>query len=879
MPQGSAPQTGEQGWGSGDPQRRPEAAYEQTGAMAAQSYGSPQDPRQHDPRQDPRQHDPRQQPQAPREPGPRPGSRRAARAAQGERDTRARSNQETMVGGEVPRRSRGRGSNPPPGGPGGPGGPKGPGGPGKPDKPKWRRFIPSWKIVMASMTILAAGIFGMIAVAYANTEVPNETQASATAQGSTIYYRDGKTIIAKLGTPRKIVPINEMADVVKDATVAIENDTFYEDSGISIQGMARSLWMTATGQQLQGASTITQQMARGYYDGLSQEVSIKRKVSEIFIAVKLDQQKSKEEILQIYLNTINFGRAYGIEAASQAYFGKKAKDLTLAQGAYLAAHIQTPSWEPDAPALKNRFQTVLQYMARQWPDKYAEKVKTATFPKVKKSNTESQMGGINGYMVDAVLRELKQQRGLTEDVIKSNGYKIVTTFDKNLMQAAKTAVLSNTSGLSREFHTSLAAVNPKNGQVVAFYGGTNYLKDSWNEPFDSAKQAASAFKPYTLAAWLQAGYSLKSWVPGSESVPKLIPGFERGLRNSHNLPASIDVVKATAQSVNTAYASMAYALPGKIDDLKNLVEAAGFSKDRVAEDIKAHNYQFAIGSVPVTAVEQAAGYSIFANEGKYTHYHVVKEVRLSNNLVAYPEQKSSKAVISPDAAADATVALQEVLRSGTAAGKGLGNRPSAGKTGTNNEEKEAWFVGYTPQFSTAVGMYREECWTTTKSGKKIKRVTPTQANCPITPRYKPSKKYNNDNPYTRPFETSLGFEGADRPTSVWRAFMLAAHQNKPVEQFPTRSDSGTPENIVPSPTPTPTPTPDDPSLDDPRNDDATCGVVPPCTDDSDQIITVDPNENGQPDQDGGQFDGRGRQGTNPGRVPEPMPSPSRRELW
>ena len=178
---------------------------------------------------------------------------------------------------------------------------------------------------MASMTVLAAGIFGMIAVAYANTPVPdeNDTQAGATAQGSTVYYSDGKTPIAKLGTPRKIIRYDQMSQELKDATVAIENKTFYEDSGISISGMARSLWMTATGQQLQGASTITQQMARGYYGGLSSEVSIKRKVSEIFIAVKLNQVKPKEDILKTYLNTVNFGRAYGVEAAAQAYFGKR----------------------------------------------------------------------------------------------------------------------------------------------------------------------------------------------------------------------------------------------------------------------------------------------------------------------------------------------------------------------------------------------------------------------------------------------------------------------------------------------------------------------------------------------------------------------------
>ncbi|MFD1543984.1 transglycosylase domain-containing protein [Nonomuraea guangzhouensis] len=787
----------------------------------------------------------------------------------GDNDTRARSNQETMIS-DAPRRARGRGSGGPQG-PGGPGGPEGPERPGD-ERPKWRRFIPSWKIVMASMTVLAAGIFGMIAVVYANTTVPDDsdTQAGAVAQGSAIYYADGKTLIAKLGTPRKIIRYDQMSEKLRDATVAIENDTFYEDSGISISGMARSLWMTATGQQLQGASTITQQMARGYYGGLSSEVSIKRKVSEIFIAVKLNQTKKKEDILQTYLNTVNFGRAYGVEAAAEAYFGKgkHASNLTLSQAAYLAAHIQTPSWGSEDPALKYRWKTVLDYMAKQWPDKYAAEAKTAEWPKIRKANTDSSMAGINGYMVEAVKRELAG-RGITEDAIESSGYKIVTTFDKKLMTAAQTAVRESTRGMSKEFHTSLAAVDPKNGRVVAFYGGTDYLKDPWNEPFDSAKQAASAFKPYVLAAWLKAGKSINSYVPGNVTVPKELPGQQPGgFKNSHSVGASIDVVKATAQSVNTAYVSMAFALPDQLKDVENLVEAAGFSEKRMADDVKAHGYGFAIGSAPVTAVEQAAGYSIFANAGKYTKYHVVKEIKL-NGQVAYPEQKTAKNIISPEAAADATVAMQEVLRSGTARGKGLGNRPAAGKTGTNNEEKEAWFVGYTPQYSTAVGMYREVCKT-----KKGTVVQPINSNCPITPKGKPSKRYNINKPYTTAYETTLGFEGADTPTTIWRAFMTAALENKPVEQFPDRSDIGQPDNIVPSPTPTPKVTDDPLEEEDPN---ANCGVVPPCTDD--QIITVDPNENGTEQQDdgGGGFDGRGSQGANP--VVVPGPTPTRREDW
>ncbi|MEU0564166.1 transglycosylase domain-containing protein [Nonomuraea sp. NPDC005983] len=841
--------------------------------MAAQSYDEPPRPAAQSYDEPPRraaQPGPREpyREAAPREPQQ---GRRASRAA-GERETRSQSNQETMIA-DRPRRARGRGS----GGPGGPEEPPTRGGGG--DKPKWRRFLPNWKIVMVAMAVLAAGIFGMIAVAYANTPMPteNQTQAEALAQSSTIYYSDGKKKIATLGTPRKIVQFDQMSQFVKDAAVAIENKTFYEDSGISISGMVRSLWSTATGQQLQGASTITQQMARNYFQGLSQEISIKRKINEIFVAVKLDKQMTKEDILKTYLNTVNFGRAYGIEAASQAYFGVSAAKLNESQAAYLAARIQTPAWDADAPALQDRWKTVVKYMSEQWPDKYGQLPNTATFPKTKKASDANVYGGLKGYMIKAVLNELKERRGLTEDMIKSGGYQIISTFDKRLMLAAKTAVLSTTSSLSKEFHTGLAAVDPKNGRVVAFYGGTDYLKDPWNEAFDSAKQAASAFKPYVLAAWLQAGYSLKSYVPGRETVPKELPGQQAGgFKNSHNEAASIDVIKATADSVNTAYVSMAYALPGKIEDVQNLVKAAGFSETRMDKDVDVHSYQFAIGSAPVTPVEQASGYSIFANGGKYTKYHVVREVR-QNKVVKYPEQLVAKKVVDPDVAADATVAMQEVLRSGTARGKGLGNRPAAGKTGTNNDEKEAWFVGYTPQYSVAVGMYREVCKT-----KKNTVVPPINSNCPITPKGRPQdKKYNINKPYTLPYETTLGFEGADAPTATWRAFMLAAHEGKPVEQFPTRVDLGQPENIVPSPTPTIKPT-EDPSFqnEDPNQDPTQECLVAPCDDGN---VSVDPNDNPIDDQgniptgDDSQV-ARGDEGPASGRpTVTPGPMPGRRE--
>ncbi|MEV0613430.1 transglycosylase domain-containing protein [Nonomuraea sp. NPDC050404] len=771
------------------------------------------------------------------------------------------SNQETMVS-DAPRRSRRRGSGEPPEPPGPPTkkGGEGRGG--------WRRFVPSWKIVVAGTVVLAAGLFGMVMVAYANTPVPTNAQEEATAEQSTIYYRDGKTPIARLGFKRESVELSQMDEDVKNAAVAIENKTFYEDSGISISGMFRSVYMTATGQQLQGASTITQQMARNYYDGLSQEVSIKRKVMEIFVAVKLDETLSKDDILRNYLNTINFGRAYGVQAAAKAYFPGKnvtAAKLTPEQGAYLAARIQQPNWDHNSPELQNRFKDVIRNMAELWPEKYGNLPQTAKFPVTKKSAGNDDLGGLRGYMVKEVLDEL-ETRGLTNDAVKSGGYKIVSTFDRKLMKAAQTAVKSTMKAynLSTEYHGGLAAVDPKHGRVLAFYGGDDFLTDPWNEPFQSTKQAASAFKPYVLAAWLQAGKSLKSYVPGNQTVPKELPGQQKGgITNSHNVGASVDVVKATAASVNTAYVSMAYALPNQLDDLKNLTKAAGFNAKRMDDDVAEHHYQFAIGSALVTPLEQAAGYQMFANGGKYIRPHVVLKVEQKGKKV-YDEQATPKQVIDPGVAADSTTAMQSVLAAGgTAAGKGLGSRPAAGKTGTNNDEKEAWFVGYTPQISTAVGFYREQC--KTKTGKIV---PPEHSNCPYE--RKGSKKFNMNNPYTRPDEVSLGFEGAGPPTIVWQKFMQLAHENLPVEQFPDRADVGDADNIVPSPEPKPTESPEDTENPFDEENPFDDGTTEDCLIDCESTDTPDTGlPEGQPDvDDGASSDGLGDTGSDDSGVPE-----------
>ncbi|MFI6294614.1 transglycosylase domain-containing protein [Nonomuraea sp. NPDC050790] len=666
--------------------------------------------------------------------------------------------------------------------------------------------------MIVGVVTLAAGLFGMAAVGYALTPVPAQSQSkdSVDDTGSVITYADGSTL-ARLGVKRKLVTYAQIPRPVQDAVIAAENDSFREDPGISFSGMARSLLNTVTGRQVQGGSTITQQMARNYYDGLSQERSVSRKFKEIFVAVKVSKSLSKETILEQYLNTIYFGRgAYGIGAAAEAFFNvKDVAKLTPEQGAYLAGRIQNPvrfdraEADGNSAATEERYAYVIREMSTLDPAAYGTlPTRSPSSPKRVKERNTDYYKGLRGYMINAVLDELKARTGLTLDDVEKGGYRIRSTFDKRLMKAAKDAVHRHTRALSSEFTTTVASVDPRNGRVNAFYSGDDYTTDQWNDAFVSQKQAASAFKTYVLAAWLEQGYSLDSLLPASSPIK--LAGTSP-IKNDHPSRATaVDVLDATANSVNTAYAKMGEKVG--LDSVIDIAARAGLNKSNLESARDRHRYLITIGSNQVTAVEQAGGYSIFAQGGTHHDNHVIINVT-KNGRNHYTEKSTPTQVISPEAAADATSALREVVTRGTGRNAALPGRPVAGKTGTNNENKEAWFVGFTPQVSTAVGMFRQEC--RTKTGKVI---PPRHKTCPWFRGKDPAKetRYTKDNPYTRPYEVPLGttFEGATYPAAIWRTFMTEATKGQPVEQFPPRAGIGITEHLAPKPTPTTTPAAD-----------------------------------------------------------------------
>nr|BFE84952.1 hypothetical protein GCM10020093_075530 [Planobispora longispora] len=553
--------------------------------------------------------------------------------------------------------------------------------------------MPSWKLVMASGAVLAAGVFGMIAVAYANTPVPTTKKADTDDRGSIIYYRDGKTVLARMGVKRVPVTIDKIPVHVQDAVIAAENRSFRDDGGIDFSGMARSVWSTLSGAQVQGASTITQQYVRNYYEGISKDVSIQRKIKEIFVAVKVSRELDKGEILTRYLNTIYFGQgAYGIQAAATTFFGKDVWDLTVPEAAYLAGRIQNPGrfdaleGDKNFAATKERYAYVLDGMATMNSAAY-DKFKSTPFEKLKfrKIEIKEINRGLRGYMLDIVLREL-ESRGISEEMLDTQGLRVVTTFDKEMMLQAKKVVNAKTKGLDPTIHATVASVDPKNGRVLAFYSGDDFINSSFNRAFDSTKQAASAFKPYVLAAWLEAGHSLESYVDGKSPIK--MPGTTP-IQNAGNQSfGAINMVKAMASSVNTVFVQMGEVVT--LQEVARIAKEAGVGerakfnsiyggKNGVDYAVDEQKYQVTIGSASVTAVEQAAGYSIFANEGKHVPWHTVKEVKKLDGSLMLPELRNEQQVISPDSAADATYAMQAVVKGGTGGAANLGTRPVAAR--------------------------------------------------------------------------------------------------------------------------------------------------------------------------------------------------------
>ena len=614
-----------------------------------------------------------------------------------------------------------------PGGSGGSGRPPGGGGKRKRTaKQKRRRWLKVLAGAIVSVLVLL-GVF--VGVVYASTEVPSP-DSIANDQTTVIYYSDGATEMARLdsGENRTEVGLDQISEPARNAVLAAENRAFYSDPGISFTGIVRAAWNNLTGGSTQGGSTITQQYVKNAF--LTSDQTFSRKFKELFLAVKLDNEYSKDEILENYLNTIYFGRgAYGIEAAANTYFGVPASQLTAEQGAVLAVLIRNPSAndpETDLEGATKRWGLVLDAMVEEgWIDSAARApmVYPAVLP-----NDGTGLGiptGPEGLIVNQVLRELQASPySYDKDEINTGGLRITTTVDKGHQDAAVATVDDVMAGEPENLREALVSVDPKTGAVLAYYG--NAQSSSPDPAVDTTdyaqalKQPGSSFKPYTLATALQNGYSVNTRRDGTS--PQEFddrPGLP--VVNSGNAQcANCTLKEAMTRSLNTTYYGLAYEVgPDEVAALARQAMGLGdtWVEDRTVPESLWNMPTLASGETGVTGgsigigeyevrpIQQAVGFATFAAGGVYHPAHFVASVTDSAGAVQ-TAPVTGEQVIPADVASDVSFALEGVADYSK---RSLdGNRPVASKTGTQGanrtDNSDAWMVGYTPSISTAVWM-------------------------------------------------------------------------------------------------------------------------------------------------------------------------------
>jgi membrane peptidoglycan carboxypeptidase len=363
------------------------------------------------------------------------------------------------------------------------------------------------------------------------------------------------------------------------------------------------------------------------------------------------------------------------------------------------------------------------------------------------------LGGQVGYMMDTAKKEL-EARGYAEDEINRGGLKIVTTFDKKLMNAAARAVKSTLpSGTSEKVLTGLVSVNPRNGEVVAFYGGRDYLERQLNSSFDSYAQAGSGFKPYVLAAALDDGKSLDTTVDGSS--PQTFNGTDIH-NDSDNSYGMVDLVTATERSINTAYINLGREVG--LAKVTAMAEKLGIPEKQLTANGANTQPTFPLGTVSVSPVQQAGAFATFAAGGVYHKPHVIKSVHRPGTKTRKMTEDGVQA-FRKDVAADAVYALGKVVEDGTGTAAQLPDREVAGKTGTTDKGRAIWFNGFIPQMATSVGIFRTD-------------------NSPLEiPGY--------------------SIYGGVLPAQIWRAYMTEATRGMPVENFPEPADIGRREDPNP----------------------------------------------------------------------------------
>lgn len=530
---------------------------------------------------------------------------------------------------------------------------------------------------------------------------PNMDEALIPDAASQFYDNKGNVIYTTLSVERRVpVTFDKIPKHVQQAFIAIEDNRFYEHSGIDYRGTARALVSTLSGQEVQGGSTITQQLAKNAF--LTQERTIVRKIKEAFIAKELEHKYTKDEILTMYLNQIYFGQgAYGIESASMYYFGKHVQDLSIAEAATLAAIPKSPNYfNPfeNPQASKERKELVIDQMYKYGMIDQA----TANAAKAQKLILRTSNAGSSdprSYFFDMIIQKVISEVGA--DALYKGGLKIYTTLDTDMQLAAERALrylpeLYNDNNKLTQPQVALVAVDPNNGQVKAMIGGRG--QDKFNRATLSARQPGSAFKPFVYLTAMENGFTPASVIEDKEE--EFWPGWKP--QNSDlKWHGKVSLRTALKRSLNVPTIKLAREVG--VNKIITNAERMGITTLVDSGKYNDTNLAMALGGLSkgVSPIEMASAYGVLATNGVYCRPYALIKIVDREGKVLFEQKSSSKQVVDAKAAYLTTNMLEDVLVSGTAGGMGIG-RPAAGKTGTTDTNIDAWFVGYTPNLSTAV---------------------------------------------------------------------------------------------------------------------------------------------------------------------------------
>ncbi|WP_103532497.1 transglycosylase domain-containing protein [Streptomyces sp. SM11] len=645
----------------------------------------------------------------------------------------------------------------------------------------WRRAIPTWRMTLGTVLGLGLLLIGGFFAGYQFVDIPAANTA-ATAQSNVYLYNDGSVIARDGDVNRQKVRLSQVPVSVQHAVLAAEDRDFYSEHAVDVKAMVRAGWNTVTGKGKQGGSTITQQYVKNYY--LGQERTVLRKAKEFFIAVKLNREETKDQILEGYLNTSYFGRnAYGIQAAAQAYYSKNVEDLTTSEGAYLASLLNAPSAydvaaRPDnKPAALHRWNYVLDGMVKEdWLD--AAERATTQFPTPGEAKPSTGLSGQRGYIVKAVEDYLDRRGILDEKTLATGGYRITTTLDKAkqnaFVKAVDTNVTARTSAdreADRNVRVGGASIVPDTGEVVALYGGIDYTKQYVSNVTRRDYQVGSVFKPFVLTSALvndsttQDGRRItpntvydgtdKRMVVGPQGPTGYAPANEDDVDYG-----DITVRTATDKSVNSVYAQMAQDVgPQKVRDT---AVALGIPTD--TPDLTA-SPSIALGPANASVLDMAEAYATLADHGRHGRHVLVGTITKDGTEVELPERTTDQAV-SREAADTTTAVLRSVVEGGTGTAAQAVGRPAVGKTGTAEEDRAAWFAGYTPDLVTVVAVMGQ----------------------------------NPDTGAQTPLYGALGLprvNGGGAPAETWAAYTEAALRSSPAKEFDLETAPGSDEEDEP----------------------------------------------------------------------------------